>query len=304
MSASRPDRPLAVFGPEHVTEELGVDLRRAGGNLMAPLRPLLAKGTGLVPGFLVVGTKRGGSTSAYHWIAQHPEVAPCRTAKGTHYFDVNFRRGFPWYLSGFEKQAGQWKITGEASPYYMFHPLSPTRIAEALPDVKLITVLRDPAARAWSHHQYELARGTETLPFLEALDREPERLAGEVERLTSDPSYESFEHRHHTYLSRGHYADQLDHLLTLFPRDQLLVLQSEAMFADPHGQLDRVWDFLGLSRVRLDGLKAMKAGHYESALPDGAAERLAAYYAPHNERLYAGYGEDLRWTPAAAGERR
>src|SRR5262245_28713300 len=64
-----------------------VSLRRRGGNLLAPVRPLLSKGAGMTPGFLVIGTKRGGSTSAYHWIAQHPEVAPCRTEKGTHYFD-------------------------------------------------------------------------------------------------------------------------------------------------------------------------------------------------------------------------
>lgn len=278
-----------------------MDLRRAGGNLLAPLRPLLAKGSGMVPGYLVIGTKRGGSTSAYHWIAQHPQVAPCKTAKGTHYFDVNHRRGFGWYLSGFEKQAGDWTITGEASPYYMFHPLSPTWIAQELPDVKLITVLREPVARAWSHHQYEFARGTETLPFEEALDREPERLAGEVEKLTADPSYESFEHRHHTYLSRGHYADQLEHLLTLFPREQLLVLQSEAMFADPNGQLERVWDFLGVRHAHLDGLKAMKAGSYVEGLPPAAATRLADYYAPHNDKLYALFGDDLRWPSPVEG---
>lgn len=273
-----------------------MDLRRAGGNLMAPLRPFISKGAGMVPGFLVVGTKRGGSTSVYHYIAQHPEVAPCRTAKGTHYFDVNHRRGFRWYLSGFEKASPSWKITGEGSPYYMFHPLAPTRIAAELPDVKLIAVLRDPVERAWSHHQYETAQGYETLPFLEALDAEPARTAGEAERIQADPSYESYEHRHHTYLARGHYAEQLEHLYSLFPREQVLVVQSESLFTDPQGELARVWDFLGVSQVQLEGLKAMKAGTYQSAqMPAGAAERLAEYYAPHNQRLYALLGQPLRW---------
>jgi len=257
----------------------------------------------MTPGFLVVGTKRGGSTSAYHWIAQHPEVAPCRTEKGTHYFDVNHKRGFRWYLSGFEKPNGTWKITGEGSPYYMFHPLAPGWIAEELPDVKLIAVLRDPVSRAWSHHQYETAQGFETLPFLEALDAEDERMAGEVERLTNDPTYESYAHRHHTYLSRGHYAEQLEHIYSLFPREQVLVLQSEAMFAQPQRELSRVWDFLGLSQVELTGLKAMKANSYDRSMPDGAAERLTEYYAPHNERLFALEGDGLRWAPAASDRR-
>lgn len=271
-----------------------MSIRRASADLLAPLRPLLSRGQRMTPGFLVVGTKRGGSTSAYHWIAQHPAVAPCHTRKGTHYFDVNFGRGPSWYLSGFDKPSSRWLITGEASPYYMFHPLAPQRIAQMLPDVKLIAVLRDPVTRAWSHHQYEYARGTEHLGFAEALEREDERLAGEEERMRAHPSYESYEHRHHAYLHRGHYAAQLTTLLDLFSREQLLVLQSEAMFADPHGQLARVWDFLGLPPARLEGLKAMKAGSYD-AMPGDTAEWLQRYYAPHNDKLYSLPGIDFRW---------
>jgi len=250
----------------------------------------------MTPGFLVVGTKRGGSTSAYHWIARHPEVAPCRTQKGTHYFDVNYRRGRHWFLSGFPKASPGMKITGEASPYYMFHPLSAARIAQTLPHVRLIAVLRDPVTRAWSHHQYESARGAETLPFEEALDKEAQRLAGEVDKLSADPSYQSFAHRHHTYLARGRYAEQLTALEEHVPRERVLVLQSEELFADPHGQLARVWDFLGLSPIRLEGLTAMKAGSYEE-MPSSAVARLRDYYAPHNEALYAMPGIDFRWHP-------
>ncbi|MEP7368268.1 MAG: sulfotransferase domain-containing protein [Dermatophilaceae bacterium] len=271
-----------------------MDIRRTGADLVAPLRPLLSGRSSMEPSFLVVGTKRGGTTSAYHWIAQHPQVAPCRTRKGTHYFDVNFERGERWFRSGFEGPRAPWKITGEASPYYMFHPLAPRRIAETLPAVHLIVVLREPVARAWSHHQYEVARGSEDLAFETALDLESKRLEGEEERLTEDPSYESFEHRHHSYLARGLYAEQLGRLLDLFPRDQLLVLQSEELFADPRGQLDRVWDFLGLERVRLDGLQALKPGTY-GAMPPKVRTRLQSYYAEHNQELYSLPGIDFRW---------
>lgn len=273
-------------------------IRRAGGNLFAPLRPLLGSGERMTPGFLVVGTKRGGSTSAYDWIARHPAVAPCRTQKGTHYFDVNHRRGERWFRSGFERPRAGWQITGEASPYYMYHPLAPAWIAQTLPEVRLIAVLRDPVTRAWSHYQYERARGSETLPVEEALDREGERLAGEEDRIREDSSYVSVAHRHHSYLQRGHYAEQLDRLLEHFPSEQLLVLQSEQLFADPHGQLNRVWDFLGLERVRLEGLHALKAGSYD-AMPEGLRVRLDEYYQPHNERLYAFPQIGFRW-PATA----
>ena len=275
-----------------------MSLRRTSADLLAPLRPALSRGARMRPGFIVVGTKRGGTTSAYHWICQHPNVAPCLTRKGTHYFDVNYGRGLAWYASGFEKPRPEWTITGEASPYYMFHPLAPERIARELPEARLIVVLRDPVTRAWSHYQYELGRGDESLPFDVALAREAERLDGEEERMRRDPSYESYELRHHSYLHRGHYAEQLEHLYGLFPSGQVLVLQSEAMFADPDGQLARVWDFLDLPQVRLDGLTQMKAGRYD-AMPEGSAHLLADYFAPHNDKLYTMPGIDFRWEETA-----
>ena len=273
-----------------------MSLRRASADLLAPLRPALSRGARMRPGFLVVGTKRGGSTSAYHWISQHPNVAPCLTRKGTHYFDVNHRRGFAWYASGFERPRPEWRITGEASPYYMFHPLAPERIARELPDVRLVVSLREPVARAWSHHQYETQQGYEDRPFAEALRLEDERLAGEEERLRRDPSYESFSHRHHAYLRRGHYAEQLERLYELFDPEQVLVLRSESMFTDPHGELDRVWAHLGLSPVTLDGLDRLKATHRPLDIDDDLARELDHHYRPWNDRLAKLPGVGFTWS--------
>ena len=259
---------------------------------VSSLRPLVRR-EGMEPGFLVIGTKRGGSTSCYDWIVRHPQVAPCLTGKGTHYFDVNYGRGEAWFRSGFPAQRAPWRITGEGSPYYMFHPLAAERIAATLPQVRLIAVLRDPVERAWSHHKYELARGNETLAFADALDTEPERLAGEEERLRADPAYDSYEWRYHAYLRRGHYAEQLAHLFDHVDRERVLVLRSEELFADPHEQLARVWAFLGLDRVDLDGLRPQKVGVVVSAVPEEQRERLQAYYAPHNAALLELTGVDV-----------
>lgn len=269
-------------------------IRRVSGNLLAPVRPALRRGPRMLPGFLVIGTKRGGSTSLYDWIARHPAVAPCRTRKGTHYFDVNHGRGEEWFRSGFERPREGWRITGEASPYYMFHPLSATWMAQTVPDARLIAVLRDPVDRAWSHYRYELARGTEPLSFEEALDREERRLDGEEERIRRDPAYVSAAHRYHSYLHRGHYAEQLLHVAEHYPWEQVLVLQSEQLFGDPHGQLQRVWRFLGLEPVQLSDLQALKTGRHAS-IPGPARDRLTQYYAPHNDRLYALPHIDFRW---------
>src|SRR6266542_2170470 len=129
---------------------------RAGGRLLARA----TSGARMLPGFLVIGTKRGGSTSLYEYLIRHPDVAGCLLTKGSHYFDVNFGRGWSWFRAAFPLAGGR------------------RAIAAALPEVRLIAVLRDPVERAWSHYRYERHRGYEDLPFEEALRREPERLAG------------------------------------------------------------------------------------------------------------------------------
>lgn len=265
------------------------------GHLLAPVRSRIGSRRGMVPGYLIVGTKRGGSTSIAHWISQHPQVAPCRLTKGTHYFDVNFQRGWQWYLSSFDAPSNGVLITGEASPYYMFHPLAMERIAAALPDVRLIVSLREPVARAWSHHQYETQQGFEDRPFAEAIELESERVRGEEEKIRANPRYESYSHRHHTYLQRGHYAEQLERIHSLFSPEQVLVMRSESMFTDPRGELARVWSHLGLQPVHLDGLDRFKATHAPLDIPPALHERLTEYYRPWNERLEQLPGVGFTW---------
>jgi hypothetical protein len=188
-------------------------------------------------------------------------------------------------------------ITGEASPYYLFHPLAPGRIARALPEVRLIAVLRDPAERAYSQYQFERRHGFEDLPLAEALDREPERLAGEAERMLREPGYESFAYRHHGYLARGRYAEQLERLFELVPPARVLLLQSEALLADPDAVLARVWSFLDLPPYTLRRTRRLDAGSYDP-MPDDVRDRLRRYYGGHNQRLRQLTGIDFAW-PAA-----
>ncbi len=249
----------------------------------------------MLPGFLIIGTKRGGSTSLYEYVIRHPAVAGCLLQKGSHYFDVNFTRGWNWFRSTFPLATGRRAVTGEASPYYMFHPLAPQRIAAALPDVRLIAVLRDPVDRAWSHFQYERRQGHEDLPFGEALRREPERLAGEAERMIAEPGYSSSAYRHFSYLARGHYAEQLEKVHALLPPSHVLVLQSEALFADPDAELERVWRFLGLGPCRIGEAPAFKAGDCTEAVPPAARAWLERYFARPNQRLYGLPGVSFRW---------
>lgn len=272
-----------------------MEIRRNVGTLLAPLRHLPSTGTRMRPGYLIVGAKRAGTTSLAEWVARHPRVAPCRNGKGSHYFDTNFRRGLAWYLAQFPTASDRWCITGEASPYYMYHPAAPARIAAVLPRVKLIAVLREPVDRAWSQYRYEVARGYEKADFGTALDSEPRRLQGERERLISDPHYDGAAFRHHGYLERGRYAEQLDRLYDFFPREQVLVLQSEKLFANPAAELERVWQFLGLDSAQLNNLRPRNANATTERIDQLNFERLHDYYEPLTKRLYDLPGINFRW---------
>ena len=95
-------------------------------------------------------------------------------------------------------------LTGEATPYYLFHPHAAGRLAELIPHAKLIVLLRDPVTRALSHYQHNLAMRCESLSFEEAIQAEPERLAGELEKMMNDPAYYSYNHQQYSYLARGY----------------------------------------------------------------------------------------------------
>jgi len=211
----------------------------------------------LEPSFLIVGAQRCGTTSMFNALAQHPAVVPPLFHKGVHYFDVDFARGARWYRGHFPTRAwaahravaaGRPPVTGESSPYYMHHPLAAGRLAAALPEVRLIVLMRDPIERAWSAYKHESARGYEDQPFEVALDLEPSRLDGEVERLVADPSYRSHSHQHQAYVTRGRYADQIRRLHRHVDADRVLLVESERFFADPAPTYLSVLDFLGLPR--------------------------------------------------------
>jgi hypothetical protein len=192
-------------------------------------------------------------------------------------------------------------VVGEASPYYCFHPLALDRIAARLPDVRLVIVLRDPVERAWSHYAYEVARGNEELSFGDALDAEPARLAGAEERIRRGEVTDERHWRLHSYLARGRYAEQIEAVHARFDPAQLLVVVSEELFADPLHVMNGVFAFLGVGPVDSGRFEAANANP-KSAIDPDIRERLAVYYAPHNERLYELIGRRLAWTAPAAAE--
>jgi hypothetical protein len=257
----------------------------------------------MLPGFLIVGAQRCGTTSMYRALSQHPIVLRAVLQKGVHYFDTDYDRGFGWYQGHFPlkararwvgRSAGLPPMTFEASPYYMFHPLAAERISRDLPGVRLIVLVRDPVERAYSAHAHEFARGYETEPFERALELEAARLDGEVERLMADPAYVSHSHQHHAYVARGQYAEQLERLERLFGRDRIHVVESSAFFAEPEPVFKGVLDFLGLPQCGDIAFERHNA-RSRAPMPESLRTELAAHFRPYDIRLARWLGEEPSW---------
>jgi Sulfotransferase domain len=259
------------------------------------------------PDFVVIGAKRGGTTSLYNYLLEHPSVQPLfpgrQHIKGVHYFDSEFARGLRWYRSHFPLEVGgrhvarpavSPAVAGEASPYYLFHPLAAERLARHFPDVRLIVLLRDPVERAYSHYKERTHHAGETLAFEDALEAEEERLRGEAERIAAKPGYRSVEHEDHSYLAQGRYLDMLPRWFKLFPREQFHIVASEDFYADPERYVNGVWSFLGLPPHKLVSRKR----HNYLPAPDIRPEtrrRLQEALGEHNRELEDLLGRTLPW---------
>lgn len=273
--------------------------RRQRPEAATPSRDAPGEATSRLPQFVIIGAQRGGTRSLYRYLAAHPDILPAATEE-VHYFSLFFDRGLRWYQAQFPPSEPG-RLTGEASPYYLYHPLAPERIRAVVPEAKLIVLLRDPVDRAYSHYQLEARQGNEPLSFEDAIAAEPERLAGEAARIADDDTYISFGHQHYSYLARGHYLEQLRRWLKLFPRDQLLVLKSEDFFQHPAGLYRRVTDFLGLEPRDLVA-RPVPTHAPPEPIASETRQRLQTYFAAENAGLSELVGAEMTW-PDPAPER-
>lgn len=263
----------------------------------------------VLPDFMIIGTKKGGTTSLMNWLVDHPHVVRMfpsfSRSKSPHYFDLNSARSLSWYRSHFptratqrlrERRIGVRPLVGEASPYYMFHPAVAERVRRTVPEVKAIALLRNPVSRAYSHYWDRRATGFENLTtFEQAIEAEATRLTAEDStRLLRRGEY-SYEHEHHSYLSRGRYLEHLQAWRDRFPPEQLLILKAEDLYSRPQAVFEQVQNFLGLPVVPAPALPARNERKGYPSLDPETRQWLRDYYEPHNQNLYEALSRDFGW---------
>lgn len=259
-----------------------------------------------LPDFLVIGGQRCGTSSLYRYLGRHPEIMP-PLRKEVEYFSARWVEGEAWYRCHFPPRArlradggsALRRLTFEATPDYLLHPLAAGRAAALLPDVRLVALVRDPVLRAWSHWRHNTRLGIETLSFEEALAHEDDRIAGEAQRIEADPGYRPRALFRFSYRLRGRYAAQIERWLRHYPRQRLLVVRSEDLFRQPRETYHRILDFLGLpedSATSFPNYSYTSASRPNEPLPAGVeTARLADDLAGEGERLSELLGEEIAW---------
>jgi hypothetical protein len=186
-----------------------------------------------LPTFVVIGAMKAGTVSLSHYLDDHPDVFLGRGGRfgEPSYFttEFNWNRGRSWYESLFDAADGAAAI-GECSPCYTWaHAFRgvPERMAQVLPEARLVYVVRDPIARMQSMYMHQVSAGRE-------------RRRAEVALLDD------------RYLGPSQYGFQLAAYLDHFDRSQVLVIATEVLRDRPREALSSVFDHLGVDPAAMD----------------------------------------------------
>jgi hypothetical protein len=251
-----------------------------------------------LPTFFVIGAAKAGTTSLHYYLDQHPEIQ-MSAVKEPHFF-AGPENGTPFPperiadLGEYERLFDPaFAVRGEASPSYTNAPRRegvPERIAELVPDAKLVYLVRDPIERTVSHYRHAVAAGKEQRSLPEALSE------------ISDP---------HSYLAcHSLYARQLELYLRRFPEDGVIVVDQAELLSDREATLRAIFAFLDVD-------EAFTSEHFEAELwttserrvsPPGQATFIARAIAPRTRwipprtRKYARRTyERAFWSPLETG---
>ena len=253
----------------------------------------------VLPDFIIIGSMKCGTTSLYYDICEHPCASPAAYDE-IGFFDSNFHLGLNWYRSMFptkrriediRRKEGV-AITGEDTPFYFWNPVAAKRIQKLLPNIKLITILRNPIDRAYSEYQ-DVVSSESNSPSFETFIENEINTRRKDSSLITEENFEIFNQKN-SYLLKGIYVDQLKIWAGLFPKEQIFTLSTENLNSEPITALESVFQYLNLPDYKIKNTRRQKQKKY---VPMNSQTRkiLIEFFKPHNERLFKFIGKKFDW---------
>jgi hypothetical protein len=252
-----------------------------------------------MPDFIVIGAQKSGTSSMFSYLKQHPQILR-PIFKEPYFFDRQYHRGLGWYGSNFPAQrrvnrlsdrSGRAHLTFEATATYIFDEQVPARIARDLKTRKFILLLRNPAERVISAYWHARRMGIETRSLTEVVETDLRRYQAEAAG-TKDAGIPATSRPN--FLKRGIYHEAVSRWQSTFSPDDLLVLQSETLFADPAKVMTQVFQFLNIPQPDHIDFEPQNVGGYKERDADVRA-LLQDFYRPYNEKLNSLTRTRLDW---------
>ena len=236
--------------------------------------------------FIVPGAQKSGTTALHYSLTKHPQIAlPDR--QELHFFDdeeIFVRQPVDYEL--LHRHFGPIAtsaITGEVTPSYLYWKPAMERIRNYNPRMKLVILLRNPIDRAFAHWNMQRFKDREPLDFLPAVKEEPRRISQPL----------SIESRRFAYIDRGFYSGQLERVFNFFPREQVKIMKFEDFRDRKQETLDRIFDFLGVKRLRVSRDRDRNVVPYERGLASEERKYLLEVFSAEITKLERVLGWDL-----------
>ncbi len=173
--------------------------------------------------FIGLGAQKSATSWIYANLYEHPQI--CAPVKEIHFFSRDrFSNGREWYEDHFRTCASG-KLRGEFSTSYLYSDVASARIHTLYPEAKLIAVLREPVARAYSQYRNTIK-------------------AGEIQ---SSVSFDTYVQKEKSALDQGLYGAQIVRYIELFPKSQILILIQDDIEKDPKEFMKQIYVFLGIN---------------------------------------------------------
>ncbi|MGF1492955.1 MAG: tetratricopeptide repeat protein [Microcoleaceae cyanobacterium] len=225
--------------------------------------------------FVILGTQKGGTTSLHQYLSYHPQVI-LPIVKEIGFWGRYYQHGLKWYLSQFpQKLPRRSAWVGETTPDYLDHQGTAHRLRRHFPDVKLIVLLRNPVDRAISHYHHWIRTQRDFRPLKAAIMSDLEQLQNS----------NSFWNQVHNYVARGVYIQFLREWMSVFPKEQFLILKSEDFYRNPRRGMNQVFQFLEIPpKHNLKEYKPYNSGSYPET-EQSIRELLSDYFRPYNKEL-------------------
>jgi hypothetical protein len=257
----------------------------------------------MMPDIFIGGVQKGGTSSLYYAMVQHPQIIPGKR-KEIFYYNItpNYGKGLSYYKQFFGTSlyktfktisGGKPVHTIDATTHMLDCKEAPSRILNDVLNAKMIFILRDPSERAFSQYKMSVKKGFEKTSFENALKLEEERIKDGLTHVLADPKH-NYAYQRLAYRSKGLYADHLKYWFNNFPKENIHVINAEEFYKAPSSVYKELCRFLDIDENISVKFEKKNEGK-EGTMDPKTKAALQEFYKPHNEELYKLLNKRYDW---------